>query len=234
MFIISPLSQCASPAKRDEFLSHIEKIAAVTLHREPRCHAYAWFRSADDNDQVTSHWLRGFEVYESIEANQVEHRASSEYKAFRAAVSEQGLLAKPSDLRFWHPTGIGFLSKKSQEVFTPPSAPGKLQYIVTDEMTTRPGAKAQTLDRLLKAAAIARENAAVLSFWVQDRIGLQDGRAEGLDDNELYILVRCKDKEAYDLFYGATNTITWQPVEDLVIERRRTTWVESGLGFIGR
>ncbi|KAH7079813.1 hypothetical protein FB567DRAFT_595794 [Paraphoma chrysanthemicola] len=234
MFIISPLSQCASPAKRDEFLSHIERIAAVTLHKEPRCHAYAWFRSADDNDEVPSHWLRGFEVYESIEANQVEHRASSEYKAFRAAVGEQGFLAKPSDLRFWHPAGIGFLSKKSQEIFTPPTSSDELQYVVTDELTTRPGAKAQALDHLGKAAAIARENDAVLSFWVQDRAGIRDIRAEGLDNNELYILVRCKNKEAYDLFYSATNTVTWELIEDLVNERRRTTWVESGLGFIGR
>jgi hypothetical protein len=47
---------------RLQFLTHIEKIAAVTLGTEPNCHAYAWFLSAGDNDAVPSHWLRGFEV----------------------------------------------------------------------------------------------------------------------------------------------------------------------------
>ncbi|OJJ07667.1 hypothetical protein ASPVEDRAFT_155461 [Aspergillus versicolor CBS 583.65] len=114
MYIIAPLSNCASPPKRDRFLEYISKIAPITHTHEPKCHAYAWFRSAEDNDAVPHHWVRGFEVYEDIEANTVTHRASTEYKAFRAAVAEEGLLARPSDLRYWRPLS-GFLTRNIQE-----------------------------------------------------------------------------------------------------------------------
>lgn len=80
MYIIAPLSSCASAPKRDrvrqatiqslmmkiitkQFLEYISKIAAVTHAREPKCPAYAWFRSAEDNDAVPHHWVRGLEVY---------------------------------------------------------------------------------------------------------------------------------------------------------------------------
>lgn len=81
-YIISPLSQCGNPEKQEKvdlssydtpslvhclhfyfkFLNYIRKIAPVTAASEPDCEAYAWFRSAEDNDVVPKHWLRGFEV----------------------------------------------------------------------------------------------------------------------------------------------------------------------------
>lgn len=45
-----------------KFLDYLSKIAPVTLETEKQCAAYAWFRSAEDNDVVPHHWLRGLEV----------------------------------------------------------------------------------------------------------------------------------------------------------------------------
>ncbi|KAJ8110814.1 hypothetical protein OPT61_g6435 [Boeremia exigua] len=187
MYIISPLSQCASPEKRDKFLEYIKKIAPVTLHTEPNCYAYAWFRSAGDNTTVPSHWLRGFEVYETAEANQVAHRASDEYKAFRAAVSAEGLLSNPSDLRFWHPTGLGFLNKGGPTLFVPEGS--SIQYIVTDEFVPKLRAKSQVFEELRSVVKVSQEDERVLTFWVQDRIGTFGEYPELEDDGAILVLV---------------------------------------------
>jgi hypothetical protein len=81
MYIVSPLSRCASVEKRDrvcsvcssdddtiritlsKFFSYIADIAPVTYNNEPDCIGYAWFRSTNDNDTIPLHWCRGFEVY---------------------------------------------------------------------------------------------------------------------------------------------------------------------------
>lgn len=45
-----------------QFLGFISAIAPVTHRNEPGCIGYAWFRSAADNENQASHWIRGFEV----------------------------------------------------------------------------------------------------------------------------------------------------------------------------
>ncbi|KAL2067202.1 hypothetical protein VTL71DRAFT_1626 [Oculimacula yallundae] len=249
MYIVSPLSQCASLEKRDkvrslptilwqnsnsgpQFLEHIARIAPVTLATEPDCLGYAWFLSAGDNNVVPSHWLRGFEVYESIEANQVAHRASDEYKAFQKAVGEEGLLARPSDLRFWRPAGIGFLTKKDQVVFSDQGGSVGKQYIITDELTPRHGSKGELLDILSGIAEAALNDESALSFWVQDRIGTDTGvLLEGIEDT-LYLFLRCRDQASAEVFWGKTVA---SKLANLEFENRRTTtWIDSGIGFLGR
>lgn len=45
-----------------QFLEYISKMGPVTHDSGPKCRAYAWFRSAEDNDTVPHHWLRRLEV----------------------------------------------------------------------------------------------------------------------------------------------------------------------------
>ncbi|KAJ5604593.1 hypothetical protein N7510_009747 [Penicillium lagena] len=225
MFIVAPLSNCASEAKRDRFLEYISKIAPVTHSNEPKCHAYAWFRSAEDNDTVPHHWLRGLEVYENVEANTVTHRASAEYKAFRAAVGEEALLDRPSDLRFWRPSSVGFLTHDHKLVSFMTST-GTNQYIVVDELTPLAGKKGQVLEQLRRLAQDAKQIDQVLSFWVLHR-------GDGEQDESLLVFARYEGKAEWANFENQSKK-TWKEVYELSGEQRRTTWIESGLGFLGR
>ena len=45
-----------------QFLTLLSSIAETTVDNEPRTQAYAWFRSAEDNDAVPKAWVRGFEA----------------------------------------------------------------------------------------------------------------------------------------------------------------------------
>ncbi|KAL5340961.1 hypothetical protein BJX70DRAFT_396342 [Aspergillus crustosus] len=242
MYIISPLSNCVSPEKRNRFLDYISKIAPVTLAHEPKCRAYAWFRSAEDNDTVPHHWLRGFEVqvihiihsstprYEDIEANTITHRASDEYKAFRGAVGEEGLLARPSDLRYWRPSGVGFLTRADSATNTAnfisrADIEGARQYIVVDELTPRPGQVESILRQLGELAEVAERETLtqVLSFWVLRR------------EDDLLVFSRYEDKDAFTGFSGQSTVVrAWEATSALLDSQRRTTWIESGIGFLDR
>ncbi|KAL3475208.1 hypothetical protein BJX99DRAFT_230192 [Aspergillus californicus] len=225
MFVIAPLSNCASTDKRDRFLEFISAIAPVTHATEPKCHAYAWFRSAADNETVPHHWVRGLEVYEDIEANTISHRASAEYKAFRAAVGEEGLLERPSDLRFWRPASVGFLTRANAR----PNSMNFMrrdrssQYIVVDELTPDPGQKHRVLETLQVLAREAEGREKVLSFWVLHR-------GDGELDESVMVFARYEDRDEFCRFDGSSAAAEWKAVRGI----KRTTWVESGLGFLGR
>ncbi|KAJ5772468.1 hypothetical protein N7520_002997 [Penicillium odoratum] len=226
MFIISPLSRCASPSKRDIFLDHITKIASVTNDNEPNCHAYAWFKSAEDNDSVPHHWLRGFEVYNDVEANTITHRASAEYKAFRVAVGEDKLLEQPSDLRFWRPINIGFLTRNQSMKFMDNSTTGG-HYVVVDELMSEVGKLELIMEHLRGMALEAEKLEQILSFWVLRRDDEKD---------PAFLVFSCYlDKEAWVTFNGQTEVDeAWRAAHESSKEQRRTTWIESGLGFLGR
>ncbi|KAH8168994.1 hypothetical protein LIA77_11120 [Sarocladium implicatum] len=234
MHIVSPLSQCASLEKRDRFLDYIRSIAPVTHNTEPNCHGYAWFKSADDNDVVPSHWLRGFEIYGSKDASHVEHRASDEYKTFRKAVGEEGLLARPSDLQFWHPTGLGFLTKGTAASFSAETDDSTPQYIITDEFKTTQTQREQVLKTLASIAAAAEKTEGVLSFWVLSRVGADGVVVPEVDGDSIYVFMRFVDRTASQSFCGEQTAAEWKQLEPNCAERRRTTWVESGIGFLGR
>jgi hypothetical protein len=168
-----------------------------------------------------------------VEANQVEHRASPEYKNFRTAAGEEKLLSNPSDLRFWHPTGIGFLTKGAPAVFGPVESSSKLQYLVTEEINPRSEERSQIFELLSGVVAVAEKDDPTLTLWVQDRIGTLKTRPENIEDNSLFVLLRFEDKIGADAFYSQTNA-QWARIRQISEHNRRTTWVESGIGFIGR
>lgn len=177
--------------------------------------------------------------YHDIEANTVSHRASDEYKAFRRAVGEEALLERPSDLRFWHPTGIGFMNRGSA-----PHDEGEGEtidgsnsqhYIVVDELMPHPGSKSDILGLLKRIADVAEVNGEVRTFWVLDRVGTADQEAgkEGTDDG-IYVIGRFTSKQSYDHYLGGLLDSLWKEIDRLCESRRNTTWIESGIGFIGR
>lgn len=190
------------------------------------------------------YWLRGFEVYgtlpsptrereltlgsryDTVEANTVAHRASAPYKTFRAAVAEEKLLDRPSDLRYWRPTGIGFLARPgtTSKMRGGPQPEG--QYAVVHEFTPRAGAKTEILAGLRKVADLAGGYDSAVSFLVLDR-------GEGEEDEGLCVFTLFESKSEAEAFEAKTDE-SWTRVVETSEWRRRTTWVASGVGFIGR
>ena len=166
------------------------------------------------------------------------HRASAEYKAFRAGAGAEGLLERPSDLRFWRPSSVGFLTRDDDDGSRGPvnfmdrgrhasPSSGTRQYIVVDELMPRPGRKDQILKQLHGLAREAKRRDQVLSFWVLHR---EDG--EGL-----LVFARYEDKDEWARFECRDAVpAMWKGVYESVVDegQRRTTWIESGLGFLGR
>ena len=190
------------------------------------------------------HWLRGFEVwvacttdvetagllsfsrYETPEANTVAHRASAPYKAFRAAVGEESLLERPSDLRFWRPTGIGFLGRPGIVNLMKKDTDPHCQYAVVTELNPGSGMKGQALTELRKVADLAANTASVASFLVLHR-------GEVDTDESIYVFSLFNTKTEAQTFDGGEAGGIWKRLEE-ICESRRTTWVSCGIGFIGR
>lgn len=148
-------------------------------------------------------------------------------------MSERHLLERPSDLRFWYPSGIGFLAKEKGDVFQRGEEGGKVQYLVTDEFVVRSGAKEEVYSQLRAVAGVAEDAADVLTFWVQDRYGKNGSSDGGGGVYEVYVLIRCSKREAFETFWKQIQT-AWDQISQLVEDRRRTNWVESGIGFLSR
>ena len=91
----------------------------------------------------------------------------------------------------------------------------------------RPGRKDQILKQLHGLAREAKRRDQVLSFWVLHR---EDG--EGL-----LVFARYEDKDEWARFECRDAVpAMWKGVYESVVDegQRRTTWIESGLGFLGR
>ena len=162
--------------------------------------------------------------YEDIEANTVTHRASTEYRAFRAAVAEEGLLARPSDLRYWRPVS-GFLTRTTQEAAA--SKTESQAYIVVEELTPKYAQKGSILRQLEGVVREAEQDSSVLSFWVLHR-------GEGDEAERLLVFIRCESKDTWaGLMARDAVTKPWETMKGLLDSHMRTTWVEC-LGFLGR
>ncbi|KAF5014733.1 hypothetical protein F66182_14185, partial [Fusarium sp. NRRL 66182] len=214
MFIISPTSACATEDKRE------------------RCHGYAWFRSAEENDTVPQHWVKGLEVYEDIEANTQTHRASTEYKTFRAAVGAEKLLEYPSDLRFWRPF-MGFMKRNGSDpevnhffAHNRPLSAETCQYIIVDELLPKPRYKGSLLDSVSKLAQMAEQNQDILTFWVL--------KHEDKDESPgLLVIARYVNRRAWiDFDEREEISAAWKVANYSSQWPRRTVWVESGIGFL--
>ncbi|KAJ1333120.1 (4S)-4-hydroxy-5-phosphonooxypentane-2,3-dione isomerase [Microdochium nivale] len=231
MFILNPMSNIGSLAKRDIFLSHISEIANVTITTEHDVLAYAWFRSAEDNDLVPHQWVCGLEVYKTMEASTVTHRSSAAYKNFREAVGAENLLDKSSDLRYRQPLDFGFLIPAGANATVYQDQPKTAAYIVLEFLQPAPGRRGELLD-LLRDTASTMQNIGqdvVQSFWPTELV-------EAQDDEMVVIFQRYTSKQAYeDTVLGSEEIKAYREKwQEICSQQQRTTWVDSGLGFIGR
>lgn len=145
-------------------------MADTTAANELSCLAYAWFRSAEDNEVVPHHWVQGFEVYAEMEASTVTHRSSEQYKQFRQACAAESLLDRGSDLRYLEPLGIGFLTPQRG----PDSSPRHCDsegYVVVERLRAADGADGRdsllALLRNLESTILKDlEQGIVATFWV--------------------------------------------------------------------
>ena len=53
-----------------QFLDLLRPIAETTLDNEPQTQAYAWFEHTEDDSGVPDHWVRGFEMYATLNRTQ--------------------------------------------------------------------------------------------------------------------------------------------------------------------
>ncbi|KAJ5107511.1 hypothetical protein N7456_004186 [Penicillium angulare] len=164
--------------------------------------------------------------YDEVEASTITHRASAEYKAFRVAVGEKRLLEQPSDLRFWRPTNIGFLTRKVHMNSFKNQSHGK-NYIVIDELTPASGEYKHIFELLSKISLKAEKTQEVLSFWVLQR---EDG-----DKTAFLVFTSYVERDYWALFNAQTEIQDhWATLYDLSKDWSRTTWMGPGLGFLGR
>ena len=162
--------------------------------------------------------------YSQPEDNRETHRAGKAYQAFRAAVVNENLLNGYPDVRFWRPTGVGFLTQVS--VNLEKSHEGSFGYIVIQYLVPREGTKAKILDNLQSLAILAEKSESVGSFWVLGRDNHEDGQ-------DLTLFAAFERSEDYGSFRSAEPN-RWMSVEDLCEKAVTTTWTNSSIGFLGR
>lgn len=162
--------------------------------------------------------------YETPEANQQTHRAGEDYKQFRAAVASEGLFTEYPDLRFWKPTGVGFMTRSP--VNFAGDRKGEKQYFVVQELSPAKGGKLKLLEGLGEVAGQAQSSDKVNSFWVLDRADPGDGE-------DVVVVSRFDSKEDYDAF-AQSEREAWKTVSGQVKVEIVTTWVEAGIGFLNR
>lgn len=157
------------------------------------------------------------------------HRASDEYKAFRKAVVDESLLEMPSDLRFWKPAGIGFLTRNESPISFRHG--NGSHHVIVDQFTPKI-AQFDALAGLRRIADAAAMDNNVSSFWVLDRAG--GGGSVG--DDELYVFACYDSKEAWLGFEVGDVKRLWAEIKSLSESEDwlRTSWKASGIGFIGR
>jgi quinol monooxygenase YgiN len=172
--------------------------------------------------------------YEDVEANTQTHRASAEYKTFRAAVGAEELLERPSDLRFWRPF-MGFLKRDGKDPKTDqffahnqPLSAGTCQYIVVDELPPKPRHKESLMKSISELVQRAEQNQNILSFWVL--------KHEDKDEDEaLLVFARYANRRTWTEFEEPEEiSVVWKEANYSCQWPRRTIWVESGIGFLGR
>lgn len=141
-------------------------------------------------------------------------------------MGEEGLLERPSDLRYWKPTDIGFVIRPGIEgqMKVPPVGEGR--YLIVNELGPNVSSKGQVMAQMRELATLAGDSRSVVSFLVLDR-------GEGDADESVYVFSLFEDKATAKEWENAGSGI-WSDLEAICLRRRRTTWRECGIGFIGR
>ncbi|CAH0054952.1 unnamed protein product [Clonostachys solani] len=245
MFVLAPLLEIPTSEKSRRFLELLSKVAVETRRDELGCKAYGWFTNAEPTEAIPGHWLRGFEVfallpsppitknplltdswfrYETPADNREKHRAGQAYKNFREAVLSEGLLPEYPDMRFWCPTGAGFLTRTPVEFKS--SGDPSAGYIVIQDLTLdNSAAKAKAVDKLNAFAKSAE--ASIESFYILERENAKDG-------DDLIVFARFDSAENYASCRATEAGQAWKAAEAIAKSVRTTQWNESGVGFLGR
>jgi hypothetical protein len=155
----------------------------------------------------------------------VVHRDGEAYRNFRAAVAAENLLDGYPDMRFWSPTGVGFLTRSPVD-FTKTGPGDAKDFIVIQDLSPRVGAKTKVLESLRAVAALAEAAPVVGSFWVLER-------EDGEDGDDVVVFSRFESEGGYEGFMAGEGRM-WKSVDELCEDVRTTTWVESGIGYISR
>ncbi|CAK7235443.1 hypothetical protein SBRCBS47491_009295 [Sporothrix bragantina] len=197
MYVISPMSNCASVPACDRRTWELELYLELYLERNRKLALPLALALTDDTQR-----------YEDLPALTETHRESAEYKAMRAAAAAEALLDRPSDLRFLQPTGTGFMNRKApaHNSRTPES-----EYVVIDELKPKPAADGGNdkapRDQLLAALKQIADDIEksplhdeVLTFWVLEY------RPE-YNDEALLVFARFVSKQAYESAFKRSDVV---------------------------
>ena len=120
-------------------------------------------------------------------------------------------------MRFWCPTGIGFLNHSPINMTAGHAAPKK-QYMVIQDLAPGQDLKSKVLGKLGAVAQSAEGVLNVGSFWVLEREHKEDG-----DDVILFARFDCKD--SYEAFVHTDAGRTWGTVSGLCESAQRKSVV---------
>jgi heme-degrading monooxygenase HmoA len=127
-------------------------------------------------------------------------------------------------MRFWRPTGAGFLTRTPTE-FKSSGDPSAGYIIIQDLGLDNSTAKAKAIDELNVSAKSSE--AGVESFYILERENAEDG-------DDLIVFARFDSAKNYASFRAAQAGQQWKAAEALAKSVRTTKWNESGVGFLGR
>lgn len=102
------------------------------------------------------------------------------------------------------------------------------QYIVVDELLPKPRYQGSLLDSVSKLAQRAEQNQDILTFWVLKH-------EDKDEDPGLLVIARYVNRRAWiDFDEREEISAAWKVANYSSQWPRRTVWVESGIGFLGR
>lgn len=100
-------------------------------------------------------------------------------------------------------------------------------YIGIQDLVPRNGSRSRLLEVLRALAKVAETSAGVESFWVLERSDKEDG-------DDLILFSAFVSKAKFGTFVFSEQAAAWNAVRELCQNTTTTTWLGSGIGFVGR
>lgn len=141
-------------------------------------------------------------------------------------MADEKLLDRGSDLRFWRPTGVGFMRRSPVANVMSNGSSETCQYLIRNDLKPRSSMKQDVLSHLEVLAHLAMDGTAT-TFWALHR-------GDDYQDESLLVLSLFANKSQAKAFETGAAGDVWRDVESKCSSRKRTTWLECGIGFVGR